>query len=214
MIDIVTAVDKGCSMFYKTLTLKPSLNNKMYAREQKWHTELGKVFSVNFWDSTRALCAKIDFDNQLKWLQYQIVRNSLQTNYIVSHFNPSVSKQCSYCHNIDSQEIVSHLFWLCPYVNGFIEDVINFLSNQGLEYFPTKEQFLFGFSNQQNYDPSNFVSLVLKKYIWKSKFRSANLSLVGFISLLKVYLCDLKYFFSFKNMPELFNEWNTLLGAL
>ena len=145
LIDLVTYTTKGCSMFYKTLTRKFSLHNKIYLRDQKWHNELGTIYSVNFWDRARALCSNIDFDNKLKWLQYQIVRNSLQTNFIVSKFKPNISQLCSFCLHIDSLELISHLFWLCPYIQNFIGNVINFLNNHGLDYEPTKEQFLFGF---------------------------------------------------------------------
>ena len=214
LIDLATASNKGCRLFYKTLTLKSSLNNKMYLREQKWHTELGTIFSVDFWDGARALCSKIDFDNQLKWLQYQIVRNSLQTNFIVSHFKPNISKQCSYCLDPDSYEVISHLFWFCPYITNFIRNIIIFLNDTGLEFNPTKEQFLFGFLDLKSYAPGNFIGLVLKKYIWRSKFCSANLSVVGFKDLLKDYLYDLKYYFEFKNMHDLFNEWNPLFDEL
>ena len=186
----------------------------MYLREQKWHTELGTIFSVDFWDGARALCSKIDFDNQLKWLQYQIVRNSLQTNFIVSHFKPNISKQCSYCLDPDSYEVISHLFWFCPYITNFIRNIIIFLNDTGLEFNPTKEQFLFGFLDLKSYAPGNFIGLVLKKYIWRSKFCSANLSVVGFKALLKDYLYDLKYYFEFKNMHDLFNEWNPLFDEL
>ena len=181
---------------------------------QKWHNELGTIFSVNFWDSARALCSRIDFDNQLKWLQYQIVRNSLQTNYIVNHFKPNISKLCSYCLDSDSLEVISHLFWLCPYVNNFIKIIIIFINQEAFEYKPTKEQFLFGFLDLKSYAPGNFISLVLKKYIWSSKFRSTNLSLVGFKAFLKDYLYDLKYYFECKNMHDLFNEWNPLFEML
>ena len=110
--------------------------------------------------------------------------------------------------------MISHLFWFCPYVNNFIGNTIIFINGQDLEYKPTKEQFLFGFLDLKSYAPCNFISLVLKKYIWSSKFRSANLSLVGFKAFLKDYLYDLKYYFEYKNMHDLFNEWNPLFEML
>ena len=214
LIAIAMSTKKGCSPYCKLLSKKSELNNKIHLREAKWHTELGSTFSVNFWDKTRNLCAKIDFDNQLKWLHYQIARNSLQTNFIVNHFKPNVSKYCTYCKDPNSDELVSHLFWLCPYVSQFLTEIFNFIGNSGLEITPTREQFLFGFQNIQPYSPKNYICLVLKKYIWRTKFKSAILSLVGFKSQLKSYLCDLKYVFKFRNVPNQFNEWNNLYNAL
>ena len=60
-----------------------NLSNNMGIREQKWHVELGKTFSVYFWEKARKLCASINFENPLKWLQFQVLRNSLKTNALI-----------------------------------------------------------------------------------------------------------------------------------
>ena len=127
LIDIDTSTSKGCSKYYKILNMKANLNNKIYLRENLWHLELNQHLSVQFWDNAKRLCASINFDNQLRWLQFQIVRNSLQTNYIVSHFKPNVSPTCSYCRNLDNLERnlnnlekISHLFWTCVSVSEFL----------------------------------------------------------------------------------------------
>ena len=214
LIDIAMASSKGCSVYYKLLVKKASLKNNMSQRESKWHTELGATFSINFWDSARLFCAQIDFDNQLKWLQFQIVRNSLQTNYIVNHFKPTVPKHCTYCQDLNSDELVSHLFWFCPYISDFIIEVKTFIAESDIVYEPTKEQFVFGHQNTKVSKPRNFISLVLKKYIWRTKFKNATLSMVGFKTNLRSYLCDLKYMYQSKNMQNQFNEWNTLFAML
>ena len=214
LIDIATSIKKGCSIYYKLLNKKAILNNKLYLREAKWHNELGTVFSLNFWNQARILCSKIDFDNQLKWLQFQIVRNSLQTNYIVNHFKPNVPKFCTFCQNLDSNELISHIFWLCPIIAQFISEIVAFINNQDIEFNPTKTEFLFGYKNVHTYSIKNFIPLVLKKYIWRSKFKTATVTLVGFKAQLKSYLIDLKYMFDFKNVSNLFDEWNTLFEAL
>ena len=100
---------KGCSYYNKLLSLKSVLKNKIQRREEKWHAELGSTFSVYFWNKARKHCDNIFFDNQLKWLQFQVVRNSLQTNYIVNHFMPKIPKICSYCKECSSIEIISHI---------------------------------------------------------------------------------------------------------
>ena len=205
---------KGCSYYYKILTKKTTLSNNIYVRENKWHLELHSRFSINFWNNSRNLCASIDFDNQLKWLQFQIIRNSLQTNYIVSHFKPNVSPICKYCENPAFVENVSHLFWFCPKVSDFLIDIFAFVCSTGLVYTPTREQFIFGYHNQSFFQPKNYITLVVKKYIWKTKFKSVNLTMVGFKSLLKSYICDLKFIFELKNTPERFNEWNTIYNLL
>ena len=121
-------------------------------------------------------------------------------------------KFCS--QNLDSNELISHIFWLCPIIAQFISEIVAFINNQDIEFNPTKTELLFGYKNVQTYSIKNFIPLVLKKYIWRSKFKTATVTLVGFKAQLKSYLIDLKYMFDFKNVSSLFDEWNTLFKAL
>ena len=167
------------------------------------------------------MCASINFDNQLWWLQYQIVRNSLQTNYIVSHFKPNVSPTCTYCRNLDNLdwnpnnlEKISHLFWTCVNVCKFLGLVFRFICSTGLVFETTKSQFLFGFPDEGFSNPRNYIRLIIKKYIWQTKFKTTNLSLVGLKAIIKSYLIDLKYIFQLKDKPDQFNEWNIVFNSL
>ena len=121
-----------------------------------------------------------------------------------------LKKNCSFCKNPDSEEVVSHLFWTCPDISNFLIDTFAFICNIGQNFTPSKEQFLFGFQNLPPYHPKNFFSLVIKKYIWVTKFRTTNLTLVGLKAMLKSYICDLKYMFQFKSMLDQLNEWNAI----
>ena len=150
----------------------------------------------------------------MKWLQFQLVRNSLQTNYVVSHFIANVSPTCSYCENPESSELISHLFWFCPYVNAFLRETFDFICSTGLNYAPTRDQFLFGFQNIDFSSPKNYITLVLKKYIWSTKFKTKNLSLVGFKNLLKTYVRDIECIFEMQNKPEKFSDWNAVKNSL
>ena len=102
----------------------------------------------------------------------------------------------------------------CPIIAQFISEIVAFINNQDIEFNPTKTELLFGYKNVQTYSIKNFIPLVLKKYIWRSKFKTATVTLVGFKAQLKSYLIDLKYMFDFKNVSNLFDEWNTLFEAL
>ena len=93
MIDIALSSNKGCGRYYQLLRKKAILNNKIHKRESKWHQELGTHFSIDFWNNARRFYTDIKIDNKLKWLQFQTVRKSLQTNYIVGHFMNNVQKQ-------------------------------------------------------------------------------------------------------------------------
>ena len=182
----------------------------MSSREQKWHLELNTRFSVIFWDSVRKLCASICNENSIKWLQFQIIRNSLQTNYIVSHFVNNVGPQCKFCQN--SAEVVSHLYWTCLVVSGFLNDIFDYITGGGFAFRPTKYQFLFGFLDEKFDSPKNYITLALKKFIWINKFKmEVNLSIVGFVNYFTCMLKDLKRLYDLKEKSAEFNVWGNLL---
>ena len=114
----------------------------MQKREEKWHRELDTVYSLDFWQGARKLYSDNYLENKLKWLQYQIVRNSLQTNLIVSHFKASVSSLCSYCLEADEQ--VSHLFWSCKVVRPFLDQIIVFLNTCNIQLTQLKRIYFLG----------------------------------------------------------------------
>ena len=212
LIDLALSANSGCSLYYKWLRKKAILSNKLEKRENKWHKELGTVYSLDFWNSSRKHCASINIDNKLLWLQFQIVRNSLQTNYIVSHFNGNVSPLCEYC--LQSNELVSHLFWLCFFVQQFLREVTDYLQQFGFLFTPSKTEMLFGFHNLDFIHPKNYISLIFKRYVWVTKFRNCQLNLNGFIKFLKTYVIDLKYIFELKKDAHKKLEWNAIFIAL
>ena len=212
LIDIALSIKKGCSLYYKILMKRKYLNNKNNIREEKWHLELDTRLSVITWDKIRYLNASINYENPIKWLQYQIVRNSLQTNVIVSHFKADVSPQCHYCQL--EPEKISHLYWHCLIVKDFLNDVFTWVCNTGIQLTPTREQFLFGYLDQNFNTPCNYLILFLKKFIWVSKFKSLNsLSMVGFKNFLKNAIRDLKNIYEINNSAE-FQVWRDLADLL
>ena len=185
----------------------------MGQREQKWHTELGVVFSVDFWEKARKLCASINFENPLKWLQFQIIRNSLQTNNIVHHFIPHVGSECKFCQVFT--ETISHLYWFCRVVSRFLEHVFDFISSKGLHFWPNMKEFLFGYVDEAFNTPRNYLILWLKKFIWNCKFKGVeNLSIAGFKNFLLYAVRDLKRLYEIKESPASFNKWDNLYVLL
>ena len=212
LIDVALSTSKGCGTYYKCLTSKQNLKNKMQVRENKWHQELNSLFSIQFWEKARRLCASICYENPSKWLQFQILRNSLQTNYIVSHFLPNVGPECQFgCQMLEK---TSHIFWTCPFVTEFLNDVFALVCSTGLVFTPTRVQFLFGFLDVPYNDPKNMLVLITKRFIWISKFRTGSLSIVGFKNYLKTVLSEYKVLYNLQNKNTNFNVWNDLFSIL
>ena len=105
-----------------------------------------------------------------------------------NHFIPNVSLECQFGCNI--AEKVSHLFWSCSNVNDFLNDVFAMVCNTGLAFNPTRAQFIFDYHNKLFNDPKNYLVLVIKRFIWISKFKTVELSIAGFQKPSKV--CPLR----------------------
>ena len=102
-------------------------------------------FGLQFWNNSYALTAEIKNDNRLKWLQYQIVRNSLFTNHKVSKFNPNIFP---YCRNCFSIEKTGHLMWICAQVQDFWREIKLFLETFQITPEITSKVVLFGYHKE------------------------------------------------------------------
>ena len=214
LIDIALSSTKGCSKYYRLLNFKSNLLNKNHLRESKWHLELNQTFSLTFWVKCRYFCSTINYDHSLKWLQYQITRNCLKTNYVVNHFKPEVPPSCSFCKEQDMIEKITHLFWDCSYVRNFILGALQFLSSIGLYISPSKTQFIFGVLDEVSESPTNVMILILKKYIWRQKFTSCTLSLSDLEGYIKIYVSDFKIMYEMQGKSDKFECFNLLYNLL
>ena len=213
LIDVALSIKKGCSLYYKLLMKKKYLNNKNFIREEKWHLELNTRFSLITWDKIRHLNNTIKYDNPIKWLQHQIIRNCLQTNVIVSYFKANVGPECYYC-NLEPEKI-SHLFWSCQIVETFLNDVFTWVCSTGIQLNPTKEQFLFGYLDQPYNTPNNYLILHLKKFIWITKFKpTKSLNMVGFKNYFNKVIKDLKNIYDEIENSAAFLVWSDLIDLL
>ena len=212
LIQVALKIKKGCNIYYKILTKRQCLKSKIFLRDQKWHLELQSLYDISFWDKVRFLTSKFSLNNSIKWLQYRINRNSLQTNYITSHFIPGISPFCIFCGV--AEEKISHLFWSCSVVNDFISKVLQYIQSLGLDINPSKRDFLFGNTEFSFEHPNNYLLLLMKQFIWKTKFQSAILDLKGLKNYLKDAIKELKIVYELKNKESLFSEWNNLYTNL
>ena len=217
LINLANISKKGCSSYSRFLKKKKNLNTPLTAREEKWHSELQTVFSINFWNKTYSLSSEIRFENKIKWLQYQVVRNSLYTNYKVNKFNPHVSPLCTFCSHTENppkNELVSHIFWECLYINHFWIELAGWLGTLGLQLNMSRNTALFGVHEKCITSIENYLILVSKYYIWKTKFTNKEVSLNLFKKYLFNKLSDLKNALTYANKIEDFSQWNVIYNEL
>ena len=213
LVNIANSTKTGCSRYYALLRNSKNLGNMLNSRESRWHSELGKAYSIPFWNKTYRYVADIKNDNRTKWMQFQIVRNCQYTNYRVNKFKPNVSPLCSYCK--EDIELISHLYFKCPIVLNFWKEVKICLSGAGVELSLSENSVLFGDKKKPPNSLVNIIILWAKHYIWTNKFKNTHLSILSFKFVL------FKRIEEFKELCEIneeykneFHEWVPIYNYL
>ena len=211
LISLLNSVKKGCSTYYRFLRKKNNLNVTLARRETKWHIELGCNLNAKFWNQTYLWQANIKHENRIKWIQYQINRNILFTNYRVNKFSPNVSPFCSFCsvnNNNGEFETISHLFYSCNIIQIFWQSIRGWLGGMAKPIFIPfdKRAILFGI-HDQNYDsPPNFIILCSKLYLWKTRLNNGMPCLNSFKVNLKNKLTEVKSTLFWAGLEREFNK--------
>ena len=218
LIYVANSTKKGCSRYYHLLRHQANSKTNLSVREERWHQELNCTLSSNFWTRVYTMTSEIKYDNKVKWLQYQINRNSLFTNYKVSKFSNEVSAHCTFCQILASQqpkiELISHLFTQCTPVKKLWEDVSCWLDNLNV-YLPLDEKTLiFGCHDQLSSAIPNSVVFHVKYYIWLMKQKEGLPEISGFLKYFKSKLFDLQNAYLHLNKLYLFNCWANICDSL
>ena len=213
LIHVASQNKKGCRDFYRTFRARPNDKSNTSKIEQKWHQQLGITLSVTFWDNAWRLHASITENNQSKWLQCQILRNSIFTNNRVSKFRNNVSDQCDLC-GLHVENALT-LFNSCDLTRQFWEQMRLFFLTYSHPLPILKVQILFGVHDEPFDSISNTAILLGKRVIWASKFRKTAPNIQQFKKSLKDYLVLLRYCNVIKNTSSIFDDqWGEICRAL
>ena len=154
----------------------------------------------------------------MKYLQFQINRNSLYTNYKVNKFKPHISPNCTYCtannHPVNNTEVISHLFYNCVYVMKLWQEVHDWLGTLNLVLPFERNKILFGIFEESSNSSINYIILCTKYFIWRSKFMNTNLSLSIFQKYLFIKLNELKEAFQYRGKISEFDKFSCIYECL
>ena len=94
--------------------------------------------------------------NKAVWLQIQLNKHLLPTNYTVSHYDEKVSAACSFCSA--HFEKLHFLFWGCGVVEEFWFMIGNLISNFYPKFVLGRKEALFGDSSLKSLDEVDFLN--------------------------------------------------------
>ena len=219
LIKIANSVKKGCSLYYKLIRKQKNLKINLSERENRWHVELDTHFGIDFWNKVYALNSSIKNENKLKYLQFQINRNNLFTNYKVNKFKENISPFCNFCSYNDGStdlhlEVVSHLFHDCRLVQKLWREIGTWLMGFDLQISVDKKVLLFGKIDQSSSSIENVLILTTKYYIWITRCQNAELNFIAYKRFLKSKLEDLKNACLMEDKNSSFDQWLSIYDCL
>ena len=213
LVNIANITTKGCNQYYGLLRKAKAVKNVLQSRQDKWHEELGHIYSTQFWRTTYQALPFIRYDNRLKWLQFQIVRKCLFTNFRVNKFKTHISPLCTYCRV--ENETISHLFFLCPITLTFLNQARDFFEELGVKINLDLSTIIFG-NKEEKYDSvDNQIILWLKAFVWSNKFKNSHLSMSIFKTVFMNRLHEVKELAQFyENCKDIFKCWTLIYNKL
>ena len=210
IIQIARKYESGCKAFYTVLRARLNDRVDTTRAEVRWHEQLASIMSIDFWNSVLRLNANLKNNNCLKWLQYQIVRNTVFTNNRVSKFKNTVSDRCDLC-TLET-ETSYHLFYLCPVSQRFWAETKQYLDKFNLFLPVTRLQILFGIITQTCDSVLNTFILLGKHLIWTCKHSKKIPNLNHFKNSLAAHLNNLKVCYVIKSLGHIFDDqWGNIL---
>ena len=202
---------KGCKIFYEILRAKDFLMNSTEAAELKWQKEINLTFSVKFWDECWKMIKNPIIDNKTRWIQFQINRFILPTNFSVNKYNINQDPNCSFCPPNTHLEELSYLLWDCPKVRQFWFSIEIFLNLFFPSYKLNKKKAIFG--DTESDKVINMILMWGKRYIWRQKFTTRRLDMATFHDFLKYKVNELMRIMQFKiKLDEFLERWGKIVN--
>ena len=215
IILIATRNTKGCRGFYNTFRARANQRDGggTAKHEIKWHGKLESVMSVDFWDKVWKLHASVRENNPFKWMQCQILRNSIYTNNRLSKFKNEISDQCDFCGSHIENALT--LFSQCHKTQQFWSGVRQYLADFTISVPSSRLQILFGVVGETYDSSANTAIMIGKRVIWASKHSKKVPNLHLFRESLKDYLLLLKCCQTMSGSCASFNDqWGNVLHDL
>ena len=213
-LKVILKCKKGAKLYYNML-LNSDSSCKSTGRK-KWEEIF--EFSDQIWGRIYKLPFQVTKESKLQWFQYRINQYILTTNSYLYRAGIVDSPYCARCNT--ELETIEHALWECDIVQNFLDEFCSMLDSLYIPLAFNKEMFIFGLYHNQHgihNTVDNYILLIIKHYIYKTRCLLQPLSIIGlkkliinnynvlkFIAINK----DAHYFQSFQNV---WNKWKLLI---
>ena len=202
---VIKANQTNKFVYHSLMEKKAPTDNKS---EQKW-TEQFRDDNLK-WKNIYTNRLSATKETKLQNFQYKFLMRIIPTNKFLLKCNIAMSALCDFCTM--EIETINHLFWECLYVQQFWTELSNLLKNCNIDITFSLRTITFGITqriNNPNIQVKNFIILLAKYFIFKSKCQKLPLSLIHFKSYLKQRLKVEKQIHLMKDkLTQFERKWN------
>ena len=164
-----------------------------------------------FWTDSFRNIRRITKESKLQVFQYKFIHRIIPTNKFLFRAKLSKTPNCTSCKN--TEETMEHMFWDCPTVRKIWEQLIRLFNSVEAEELPNDNIALcmFGaFSRKPTIMRWNYITLVLRFYIYKCRIQNMIPSMRAFKFVLKANLEFLKKIaMQKKTLKQFEEEWSS-----
>ena len=140
-------LQKTCRGVYQTFLKKLQVTRP---NKQKWALVLGEDFNEGIWEHFYSVNFQSTIDSKLRSFQYKLLHRAIPTNKYLFQCKIKDSDLCYFCH--ETTESLEHLFWFCPKVRKFWNDVKCLFNDCQLpENFMTPKSVILGYRGKNDF---------------------------------------------------------------
>ena len=173
---------------------------------ERWKTEIGNITE----EEQRKVNSNLRYINEIKLRDFQFKINNkiLVTNSFLYKINKTDSHLCSFCRK--DTESIHHLLCTCDKVREFWNTFKTWISQRINTTFNISDRNII-YSAFEKCSLINYLVVLAKYYIYKSKFHNQNLNIRGFEAYSKVKFFNEMYIAKINNTYEKFlGKWSPI----
>ena len=144
------------------------MNNRTsnFKHKEKWETILG--YPLN-WKKIYTMPFVATIDTCIQAFQYKIINRIIPTNKYLFKCKLTNSSLCDLCSS--NVESIVHLFWECPIIQDLWNSLKLYLQTYNIQVEFNLHNVMFGLEKLHKYNIANFMILLMKYFIFCSKYR-------------------------------------------
>ena len=140
-------------------------DTKIKEKNLKWENKLNITLPEREQLVICTIPYNVTTDTKSRALQYKIVNHIIVTNKYLKTCQIKTSALCTFCQLSD--ESILHLFWACPKIQTFWQNVNVCLQQYiDLSRYINAHNVLLGIYNDTNVDFLNLILIITKRYIY------------------------------------------------